>query len=70
MRLAQLLRDKVGQGAGSADRLILANLIDDLNPVIVGWRNYYRYASRACKECTASCRGARIRSPKRDWHRR
>jgi RNA-directed DNA polymerase len=30
--------------------LTLADLIDDLNPVIVGWRNYYRYATRAWRE--------------------
>jgi hypothetical protein len=30
--------------------LTLAGLIDDLNPVIVGWRNYYRYATRAWRE--------------------
>ena len=28
----------------------LADLIDDLNPVITGWRNYYRYATRSVKE--------------------
>jgi RNA-directed DNA polymerase len=28
----------------------LADLIDDLNPVITGWRNYYRYATRSGKE--------------------
>jgi len=26
------------------------DLIDDLNPIIMGWRNYYRYATRACHE--------------------
>ena len=28
----------------------LADIIDDLNPVITGWRNYYRYATRSGKE--------------------
>ena len=28
----------------------LADLIDDLNPVIIGWRSYYRYATRAWRE--------------------
>ncbi|MFZ0495738.1 MAG: group II intron maturase-specific domain-containing protein [Methylocella sp.] len=24
--------------------------MDDLNPVVIGWRNYYRYATRAWRE--------------------
>ena len=28
----------------------LARLIDRLNPILTGWRNYYRYATRACWE--------------------
>src|SRR5271155_2213083 len=28
----------------------LADLIDSLNPIITGWRNYYRYAGRAWRE--------------------
>ena len=28
----------------------LADLIDRLNPIITGWRNYYRYAGRAWRE--------------------
>src|SRR5260370_42430921 len=27
------------------ERCSLTGLIDDLNPVITGWRNYYRYAT-------------------------
>lgn len=30
----------------------LANLIGSLNPIITGWRNYYRYATRACRDFT------------------
>ena len=28
----------------------LTDLIDNLNPIIIGWRNYYRYAGRAWRE--------------------
>ena len=28
----------------------LTDLIDSLNPIIIGWRNYYRYAGRAWRE--------------------
>jgi len=28
----------------------LAEVISDLNPLILGWRNYYRYAIRAYRE--------------------
>ena len=27
-----------------------ASLIDRLNPILTGWRNYYRYATRACRD--------------------
>jgi hypothetical protein len=30
--------------------LPLSELIDDLNPLITGWRNYYRHAMMACRE--------------------
>lgn len=35
---------------GTPSGVTLADLIDDLNPVVVGWRNYYRYATRAWRE--------------------
>ena len=48
---SQLLRDKVkAKVRGTPTGRTLADLIGDLNPVITGWRNYYRYASRASKE--------------------
>jgi RNA-directed DNA polymerase len=48
---SQLLRDKIkAKVRETPTGLTLADLIDDLNPVIIGWRNYYRYASRAWKE--------------------
>ena len=28
----------------------LASLIDRLNPILTGWRNYYRYATWACRD--------------------
>ena len=28
----------------------LADLIDRLNPILLGWRNYYRYATWACRD--------------------
>lgn len=31
-------------------RYALADLIGRLNPVLLGWRNYYRYATWACRE--------------------
>ena len=47
----QLLRDKVkGKVRKTPTGRSLADLIDILNPVVIGWRNYYRYASRAWKE--------------------
>jgi group II intron reverse transcriptase/maturase len=47
----QLLRDKIrAKVRKTPTGRTLADLIDKLNPVIVGWRNYYRYASRAWKE--------------------
>jgi len=48
---SQLLRDKIkAKVRKTPTGLPLAALIDDLNPVIIGWRNYYRYASRAWRE--------------------
>lgn len=48
---SQLLRDKVkAMVRETPTGITLADLIDDLNPVIIGWRNYYRYASRAWRE--------------------
>ncbi len=48
---SQLLRDKIkAKVRKTPTGVTLADLIDDLNPVIIGWRNYYRYASRAWKE--------------------
>ncbi|MGN8119781.1 group II intron maturase-specific domain-containing protein [Labrys sp. 22185] len=46
---SQLLRDKV-KVRETPTGWLLANLIDDLNPVITEWRNYYRYATRSGKE--------------------
>jgi RNA-directed DNA polymerase len=28
----------------------LAYVVDKLNPILLGWRNYYRYATQACRE--------------------
>ena len=48
---SQLLRDKIkAKVRETPTGNSLADLIDDLNPVIVGWRNYYRYATRSGKE--------------------
>ena len=48
---SQFLRDKIkAKVRETPTGLALADLIDDLNPVIIGWRNYFRYASRAWKE--------------------
>lgn len=47
----QLLRDKIkGKVRKTPTGRTLADLIDTINPMIIGWRNYYRYASRAWKE--------------------
>ncbi|MFC2254521.1 group II intron maturase-specific domain-containing protein [Labrys portucalensis] len=46
---SQLLCDKV-KVRETPTGWLLANLVDDLNPVITGWRNYYRYATRSGKE--------------------
>lgn len=52
---SQLLRDKVkAKVRETPTGFTLADLIDDLNPVIIGWRNYYRYASRAWREFAKS----------------
>jgi len=47
----QLLRDKIKAKVKKMPTgHSLTDLIDDLNPLIIGWRNYYRYANRAWKE--------------------
>lgn len=48
---SQLLRDKIkAKVRNTPTGRNPANLIDTLNPIIIGWRNYYRYAVRAGKE--------------------
>ena len=48
---SQLLRDKIKVKVRETPTgRTLADLIDHLNPVITGWRNYYRYATRSGKE--------------------
>jgi hypothetical protein len=48
---SQLLRNRIKATVRETPAgLTFADLIDDLNPVIIGWRNYYRYASPAWKE--------------------
>ncbi len=48
---SQLLRDKIKvKVRATPTGRTLADLIDGLNPVITGWRNYYRYATRSGKE--------------------
>jgi RNA-directed DNA polymerase len=48
---SQLLRNKIKVKVRKTPTgRTLANLIDNLNPVIMGWRNYYRYATRSGKE--------------------
>lgn len=48
---SQLLRDKIkAKVRATPTGRTLAHLIDGLNPSIIGWRSYYRYASRAWKE--------------------
>ncbi len=48
---SQLLRDKIKTKVREMPTgRALTDLIDHLNPVIVGWRNYYRYATRSGKE--------------------
>ncbi len=48
---SQLLRDKIKAKVRTTPTgRTLADLIDGLNPVITGWRNYYRYATRSGKE--------------------
>ena len=42
---SQLLRNKIkAKVKETPTGVTLADLIDDLNPVVIGWRNYYRYA--------------------------
>ena len=48
---SQFLRDKIkAKVREKPTGRTLAELIGDLNPVIIGWRNYYRYATRSGKE--------------------
>jgi len=48
---SQLLRDKIKVKVRETPTgRTLADIIDNLNPVITGWRNYYRYATRSGKE--------------------
>jgi hypothetical protein len=48
---SQILRNKIKVKVRETPTgRTLANLIDNLNPVIMGWRNYYRYATRSGKE--------------------
>jgi hypothetical protein len=48
---SQLLRNKIKVKVRETPTgRTLGDLIDDLNPVITGWRNYYRYATRSGKE--------------------
>jgi RNA-directed DNA polymerase len=48
---SQLLRNKIkAKVRETPTGRTLADLIDGLNPVITGWRNYYRYACRARRE--------------------
>lgn len=47
----QMLRDKIkGQTRRSETNRHLGSLIGDINPLILGWRTYYRHAMRACRE--------------------
>ena len=47
----QMLRDKIkAQTGSSGTNRPLVSLIDDINPLILGWRTYYRHAMRACRE--------------------
>lgn len=48
---SQLLRDKIkAKVKATPTGRRLDHLIEDLNPIIVGWRNYFRYACRAPRE--------------------
>jgi group II intron reverse transcriptase/maturase len=47
----QYLRDRIKiRTKRTVLNLSLGQLVADLNPIIVGWRNYYRYATGACAE--------------------
>lgn len=47
----QYLRDKIKAKVRKMPTgKTLSDIIVDLNPVIIGWRNYYRYAARASKD--------------------
>src|SRR4051812_27241731 len=48
---SQLLRDKIkAKVKATPTGRRLDHLIEELNPVIIGWRNYFRYACRAVRE--------------------
>ncbi len=48
---SQFLRDKIKVKVREMPTgRTLADLIGDLNPVIIGWRNYFRYATRSGRE--------------------
>ena len=49
-KLKQLRRTIKAKVRGTPTGRPLADLIDSLNPIITGWRNYYRYAGRAWRE--------------------
>lgn len=47
----QYLRDRIkAKVRKTPTGRTLTDIIEDLNPVIIGWRNYYRYAARAWEE--------------------
>ncbi len=47
----QRLRDNIkARTSLSGSHRTLAQLIEELNPIIRGWRTYYRYATLACRE--------------------
>ncbi len=48
---SQVLRDKIkAKVRATPTGNSLASLIAQLNPVVIGWRNYYRYATAALRE--------------------
>lgn len=49
-KLKELRRTIKAKVRGTPTGQPLADLIDSLNPLITGWRNYYRYAGRAWRE--------------------
>ena len=55
---SQLLRNKIKVKVRETPTgRTLGDLIDDLNPVITGWRNYYRYATRSGKSSPSTIGG-------------